>query len=488
MQVVKWWQKFNSDLRKQVQWHAELVWLRLRYTEAKGAVKSINLLSRPAACGRVALCFQKETAVSHLYLGIPRTHLRLLQRMAADFGFSVEAQPPDTEIPSGVRLTAVFDLPWEKSFVAQVVNEQVFVQVRDGSGGSYFPQPSQSTNGENSWHLPDLPPPGLTRRPSWDDETIPKQFIAHEPDPQKWMLGRSAAGVPLHVTGSLNIYGRQDAAAAWLVHQVNHMLVMNHANLVVIDGTGDLVPQLKRKAAVTRLLGEQLTYIDIDSSALVTGFNPLAAVCGETEADTLQRWQTWFQGMHVPAQSLQLFTSAWQDSVRDLPALQKWLLQRERQGTDTAVSTLKAVLNRLIATRDVRNWLTWPVNQFEILPHGALLFACQAQNWQRQQLLQAVLLAVRQVPDVRLVLHGLPWASSGVGGYPKGVISNGPLLADSTVVLTQCHHKSVVELGRRFLFNEGRLVENLALLRRSESICVVENEIFFTTWSGSQAD
>ena len=57
-----------------------------------------------------------------------------------------------------------------------------------------------------------------------------------------------------------------------------------------------LVPRLKRKAAVTRLLGEQLAYVDMDGTSLANGFNPLAAVPGETEEALLQRWQRWFGG------------------------------------------------------------------------------------------------------------------------------------------------------------------------------------------------
>jgi hypothetical protein len=78
----------------------------------------------------------------------------------------------------------------------------------------------------------------------------------------------------------VNVYGRQAAVADWLVHQVTQMVHLNPANLVVIDGRGDLVPQLKRKVAVTRLLGQQLAYIDMDSASFVGGYNPLAAVPG----------------------------------------------------------------------------------------------------------------------------------------------------------------------------------------------------------------
>ncbi len=84
----------------------------------------------------------------------------------------------------------------------------------------------------------------------------------------------------MHVAGRVNIYGREEAAADWMVHQVTQMVSLDPANLVVIDGAGDLVPRLKRKAAVTRLLGERLAYVNIDGASLAGGFNPLAAVPG----------------------------------------------------------------------------------------------------------------------------------------------------------------------------------------------------------------
>lgn len=450
-------------------------------------MQCLMLLSRPEACGRVALYFRPDKAVSHLYLGIPHVHLRLLKRMAADFGFSVQTESPDLDMLADGRLTSVSDLPWDHAFVAHMVNERLFVHiVGDGnSHGSYFPQGTGAVKMLlDGWRLPNPPPVGLTMRPAWDSNEVLDSLIVQNHDPHKWLLGRSAAGELIHVDGPINLYGRQDAAATWLVHQVSRMLAVDHANLVVIDGIGDVVPQLKRKTAVTRLLGEQLTYIDIDGSGLVTGLDLLAAVAGEPEAHTMARWQTWFQGMHVPMQTSPLLEAAWQDGVRDLPALQKWLKRRERQGVNTAVLSLKTALNRLLSDRDIRNWLTWSVNPFEILPQGALLFACQGTNWQRQQVLQAVLLAVQHIPNVRLVLHGLPNAPGGVGG----IVSNGPLLANSAVVLTQSHFKSVPKLGKRFLGEDARLMENLALLRRGEGIFVQQNALFFTTWNGLDED
>ncbi|MCP5013084.1 MAG: hypothetical protein GY942_24160, partial [Aestuariibacter sp.] len=214
------------------------------------------------------------------------------------------------------------------------------------------------------------------------------------------------ANLPLQVNGRVNVYGRQEAVADWLVHQVVQMISISPANLVVIDGRGDLVPKLKRKAAVTRLLGTQLAYLDMDGTSLAGGFNPLAAVPGEDAESQVQRWQQWFQGMAVHPQGIQLLGQAHADGVGDLPALRKWLKQQERQGQYTAVSSLGMAMNRLTASRKLREWLEWPTNPYEILPEGSLFFACKASGWDRQHLLRSVLLSVMQVEGVYLIVHG----------------------------------------------------------------------------------
>ncbi|MFZ1397316.1 MAG: hypothetical protein WAS33_10485 [Candidatus Promineifilaceae bacterium] len=482
------------------QWDAGLAWFRLRYLTPDGPTRCLRLLSRPQACGRVALYFVPDEAVSALYLGIPETHVRLLQRMAADFNVSLKPRLPEEAVPTAQRLTAVSQLPWERPFLAHVVNEFLFVSpVGSGSPGDtgpvrghYLPQPPAKAvkAGAGLWQLPPNPVPGLTARPYWRGQAPPAHLVAAQPDPGRWLLGRSQSGVPLHVSGRINIYGRQAAVADWLVHQVTQMVALDPANLVILDGAGDLVPRLKRQAAVTRLLGERLAYIDMDGTALANGFNPLAAVPGESEAAQLVRWQRWFGGMNVPPAGVQLLAQAQADGVADIPSLRKWLKQVERQGQIAAVSSLSTALNRLTANRSLREWLEWPLNRFEILPTGALFFACKGTNWERQQLLRAALLAAMQLPDVRLMVHGLPGKLlplSLMGPSSRLVVSNGPLLPDTAVVLTESQAHGLAALKNRFFATDGQLAENLALLRQGEGIVIVAGEPFFTTWNGWQS-
>lgn len=482
------------------QWDAGLVWFRLRYQEPERPTRCINLLSRSQACGRVALYYRPGEAVSELYLGAPETHARLVQRMAADFGFSLKPKPPEVSIPPAGRLTAVTDLPWDRAFVApfmaHIANEFAFVSLVGGenTGGAYLPAPPSGApslepgRGPATWRLPDKPLPGLALKPAWNGEPPPAHLVATEPDPHRWLLGRSQSGLPLHVAGRINIYGRQEAVADWLVHQVTQIVTLDHANLVVIDGAGDLVPRLKRKAAVTRLLGERLAYVDIDGASLAGGFNPLAAAPGETAVTLVQRWQHWFEGMNVHPQGVELLTQAQREGVEDIPGLRKWLKQSERQGHYAAVSSLGLALNRLTASRAVREWLEWPANRYATLPDGALFFVCQAgSSWERRQLLRGVLLAVCTVAGIRLVLHGV-----GDGLYPaydsdlilpeQIILSNGPLLGQSHPIFTECRATAARKLAARFCQNDAVVMENLQLLGPKEAVLWVGGQMILTTW------
>jgi len=477
----------------QEKWEAGLVWFRLRYLEPAGPTQCINLLSRPPACGRVALYYRPGETVSQLYLGIPESHVRLLQRMVADFGFSLKPKPPEVTIPAAQRLTVADTLPWDRPFLAHIVNEIAFMGlVGENNKGSYFPQASvpNGTQCCPAWMLPEAVPFGLTLKPAWNGHEPTVQSIAHEGGERRWLLGRSQANQPIQVAGRVNVYGRQEAVAEWLVHQISQMISLNPANLVVIDGRGDVIPQLKRKATVTRLLGEQLAYVDIDSTSLVGGFNPLAAVPDENTECQVQRWQQWFQGMAVHPQGVQLLPQAHQEGVEDMAALRKWLKQKERQGQYTAVSSLSLTLNRLTASRTLREWLEWPTNPYEILPQGSLFFACKATGWDRRQLLRSVLLSALQVAGGYVVVHGFPWQKTDVAYLNKQaemVISNGPLLPASTVVLTESHTQGVSTLVKRFLADDEWWGENLELLKRGEGLVIGEDDLFFSTWNGRVA-
>jgi hypothetical protein len=254
--------------------------------------------------------------------------------------------------------------------------------------------------------------------------------------------------------------------------------LLDPANLVVIDGAGDLVPRLKRKAAVTKLLGKELVYVDMDGPALAGGFNPLAAAPGETETALVGRWQRWFEGMNV--QGIQLLAQARQDGVEDIPALRKWLKQAARASSlsRSDVSNLDMTLNRL--TVGLREWLEWPANRFEILPGGALFFACKGTGWARQQLLRAALLGAMQVEGVRLVVHGFP---VDLNGQAQIVTSNGPLLPHSVKILTGSDPAAAAKLAAVFSNGNPLLAETLEILPSDQAILVDQGDIRLISWS-----
>jgi hypothetical protein len=215
------------------------------------------------------------------------------------------------------------------------------------------------------------------------------------------------------------------------------------------------------------------------------GFNPLAAVPGETEANLVGRWQRWFQGMGVQPQSLELLPQARQAGVEDLPGLRKWLKQEARGGNVALASSLASALYRLAADPGLREWLEWPANNFNILPAGALFFACKAESWERRQLLRGVLLAALNVPEVRLVLYAFPWEvleGEELKGQETMILSNGPLLPGSVTILVESSASQASTLSDRFLDGDARLGENLRLLAPGEGIVLVEGEAVFTSW------
>ena len=123
-------------------------------------------------------------------------------------------------------------------------------------------------------------------------------------------MGRNLFRKPLHGGQQLNLYGRQPAVAHWLKQLVVQSLQAEAGNLIVIDGAGDLVPQLKRKPIITERLGQGVRYIDLDSSTHIVGFNPLASVLGECEEAHLLRWHAWIHRMGVPHPTLRLLPQA----------------------------------------------------------------------------------------------------------------------------------------------------------------------------------
>ncbi len=477
---------------KREKWDASLTWFRLRYLEAAGPTQCLNLLSRPEACGRIALYYQPGEPVSELYLGVPESQGRLLGQMAPDFNLSLKPKSTEVKIPPAGRLVPAPELPWNQPFVAHIIQECLFISLLAESGakeGSYLPKPSSIKNRRcpSAWQLPQPAPAGLFSRQSWGSLSteIPPNLHENTVTTQSWPVGWTRGGKLLHVPGNLNLYGRRESVASWLVDQVTHAVTVNPSRLVVIDGVGDLVPQLKRKTVITRLMGEKLTYIDIDSVSFTNGFNPLAPIPGETESVQLKRWQRWFAGMQVQHQGIQMLSQAYVDGVEDIPGLLKWLKQQERQELNTAVSSLRMALDRLIANRTLRERLEWPANPMEILPEGLLLFACKASDWSRQQILRSVLLSVMQLQDIRLILHGFIGDSLDEVGLLKletAVLSNGPLLTNSTTVLTECHTQGVTRLVKRFFAGDSLWQENIELLHRGDAFVISNTSPVWISW------
>lgn len=457
--------------RERQQWETAVRWQRLRYREATGVSHCLYLLSQAEACGRVALHYQPG-AVAALWVGVAEMYAPLLRQMAGDFGFTLaaEALPQMTLSP----LSPATELPWERPFHAHLCDGQLFVS--GAAGGSYLPTPNGTA--VNNWRLPEPPPVGLGLDGMWPPTPIPAELLTGHPDPARWLLGWGASGEMLATGGRVNLYG--SSAADWLTRQLTHTLAAHHAGLVILDGRGDLVPRLKRLGVVTRLLGRDLSYVDIDGAAVIDGFDPLAPVAGESEEGRRARRAAWLRQMGAHPAGLEMVATA---PLADLNALQKWLAAPAQQRQRVAAASLEGVLGRLLGDRRLRQWLEWPVNRYAILPGGALLFTCREQGWPQQQLLLAVLLAASALPGARLALHGLPWRQVALEALPETVIiSNGPPLPAALPVLTACQPQHIPALAERYLGGDPVLTEYLHLLRPGEGVICHAQGVTHATW------
>jgi hypothetical protein len=481
---MKLWQHWFNDKSQRERWEAGLRWFRLRYLDPAGPVRALTLLSRPRAAGRIALYFQPTADVSRLHVGLPEPYAATLKQMAADFAFSLQPADPTLALPPPQPLAPAEALPWERPFVAHVVDGRALSNTLDEGAvkGPYLPAPPADNHEHLRWHLPDEPPTGLRLQPFWNGQGPPAHLLVPADEAHHWPLGQARDGRLLQAPGRINVYGDGGAVAEWLVHVVLRALSMDPAGLIVVDGAGDLVPRLKRKQQVTRLLGRRLTYIDIDGAAVAGGFNPLALLPGETEVERRERWQRWFASMDVHPESLPLLSQAMAERVGDVPSLQRWL-ERPEQQQQTSTASLNLALKRLLADALAREWLTWPTDCFANLREAALFFACRAQGRTGSALLQSILLAAGHGDHV--VAYGIPWkevSMDGLRDHPRLIIGNGPLLSGSTVILTHTLGPAAATLAGRFLAHDVQQEENMQLLKSGEAIIAFDGSAVPISW------
>lgn len=482
---------FAKGKTERITWEARAVWLRVRYTDPVQLHKCLLWLAAAKKVGRVALWHQVDSAGAMLHVGLPPNAEPVIMRMAHDYRFSLQVKLDRLALPSIVKLTplAAADLPWETSFMAHLVGEQVFVALLNKETGTGHYQPEASRKKMKSvlatWTLPE-PGRGLSQQPVWPPVGhVAAAMSATQADGKKWMLGLSQEGKLLQTGGQINLYGGSEEAAGWLAQMAAHLIHQQPGNLIIIDGRGNLVPQLKRKNSILRLIGTKIHYMDMDNDLVSAGFNPLAAVPGELEADILARWRSWFTQMGVHRSNLPVLAEAYEVGIRELMALVRWLNLPAQQIREPETASLHHRLSAFLQTRTIQEWVDWPDNPFRLLPEGGLLFSCHCQSWERTQMLLSVLLGALNSPDARLVLHGIPWQACQVS-VPEDrtiFVSNGPVFPEGKQVLVRCHKAaSATLLGSRFFPDDAQMQENLHLLGLGEGVVVEQGEPIYTTW------
>jgi hypothetical protein len=314
----------------------------------------------------------------------------------------------------------------------------------------------------------------MTVQATWQEHgELPIELLARWQETDRWLLGKTAENIPLSTDKPLNIYGGSERVADWLLAQVQHQVHASAGNLVVIDGKGNLVPRLKRKASIIERLGSHIAYFDLDNQNNSTGFNPLALLPGERETAVLARWAEWLGSMGGEC-TAELLQPAWNKGVRGVPQLRQWLALPDQQ-QEPIYAPLRQGIESLCKTRRVREWLDWPKGCFPKLPEGITLFACQATGPAEKHILNSVVLGAMQA-EARVVLHGFPWQTFSqhpILNYSHVVLTNAPPIAEGLAVLVQSNPHRASALAQQFFPTQADVAaETLILLQPGESLLV----------------
>jgi hypothetical protein len=465
MGMVKKWQQWWQQRQQN-----KLTWYWVRFSDSEKATHYFKLLSQPEACGSLLIIFLKDASLSRLYLGLSIETKILAERVAKDFG--VVLAP--VAVPDLASLQR-----WEKPGSHHWGNH-FFVQLVEGSA-------VVASGEKKDWKMPAFPPSGVTTHPDWEAYPPPKE-VSRMVDTSypPWLLGLDRGhGNPVQVNGQVTLFGHLEATCHWLIQHCLQALQTNPQGLVILDGKGDLVPQLKRHPAVTSRLGADLTYLDLSQTVTNHGINLLAPVPDETEAETLKRWQTWFLGMGVSSLALPLLVAAQEAGVADMPALQAWLKQEKRRERNIHLLQLEQILNQLLQHEQWGEWLTWGTNVWAAMPAHSLLVNCPEQSWQGQQVLAGLLGATLKMPATRFILYGFPWEETlwtTVQQHPHWLIADPPEPKAATVVLVKSAGKKQEKLADYFLARDEQLRENFMLLRHREGVVVQSDTVYGVTW------
>jgi len=398
--------------RRRTRWDKAALWFRLRYPNAGQVRGALNLLSRHTS--RLGFRLSVKDGVALLYIGVSTDAVaHVLEEMARDMGFGLTATgsiPP----PLTGRFTLAQCLVEEEALGegvdAYLIREQLFTlsDVEQSEKGSVFPE---SVAGNGQGHGPgawDIPKPvlGIATRPEWTEPTPMELTLADDDD---WNLGQTLDGKTLGGR-RVRVFGADDSTAEWLAGLVLTRIARQPARLVVIDGWGDLVPQLLSNPQIARLRSaKQVTYLDVNIAGQ-GGVNPLAARPEEDLAQVIESWRWWFGGLGVAGRALDLLPQATEAGVSDLPALHRWL-KSQAGDSFAAAASFRAVLDQLMRNQVVYRWLTaYPVALRAALETGVLFISCPHKgSWHRFQAIRAVLGLVAE-PGSDLVLHRIPVA------------------------------------------------------------------------------
>jgi hypothetical protein len=245
------------------------------------------------------------------------------------------------------------------------------------------------------------------------------------------------------------------------------------------------------KPFVAALKAAQLHYVNMEDDLRQQGFNPLQPLEWETVQQTADRWQRWLDALGIWPSGVWLDKQAIclhavDDGVDTLSTLTRWFHDAE-DIPQTSYVYIQRALRQVQKSATYAVWLRRPRPIFE-RPQG-LVFACATNRDPVRRTMTAALLdAALTLPNVTLVLTGMPTALLQAipnSRLPRRVVMvNGVRLAGSLVgicrIADETKRRSMVV--RAFGKDDAALdeiVEQLTIAP-SDTVCWLTNPSVLT--------
>jgi hypothetical protein len=427
-----------------------LTWWRMRYADPINATAGLHAIFAHLPSKTVALAMTTDP-LPMLWIGVASDQqhwvVDALHRYAVQLVREKVEPDPVAAIYNLSQWQHVDEWPSQTSWVGLLAYGQLYVGVNSAETaeeGQAVGWPAPNGQHPSVWHLPKPQLGTATQLSSVPIDPLPKSLSAvGKPDPttlaeNRFYVGHNALQ-PVFASGRVQVWGDRHALQRWTAQLILHELSHTDAPLVVIDGRGDMAAHLPLyKPFVAALKDDQLRYVNMDDDLRQQGFNPLQPLAWETVQQTANRWQRWLDAVGIWPSGLlldkqALCTKALQDGVASVSTLTRWLHSAEDIPQSADVHIQRA-LRQVQQSSQYAQWLRRPRPLFD-LPKGFVFASRIGTDSVHQTMTAAILDAALNIPNVTLLLTGLPQAlltSIAPNRLPERVLMvNGIMLPNS---------------------------------------------------------